>query len=319
METKVNNSIDKKTEFAFSAIMFFAPLIKRNIKENQSLLQDDKIFINWFIKLWYVNIVLLVIAIIFWILQLRMSNSIMQWISIWFLILLALSLVIWTLFAALGKNINFRGDTKNLETKADFDKIFCFIPIYNIYIWYNKHQFEWENTTIKCSILLLALFTLSAVFIRSFYLNIAILIFALFVIVCSVSGITLWHKWTDIINKSFLKNPEEIWWYVSGLFFSFFNKKWVRENIEEQKRQFEFIFKIDNKQIIFEYILMWLLCLFGIYFSIKHWEYALLTWDILILLRYWLMAMKWKHLPHLPLFRWMSNIFFNSNKIKQNE
>ena len=317
MEVKVNNnSIDKKTEFAFSAIMFFAPLIKRNIKINQKLSQDDKVFINWFIKLWYVNIVLLVIALVLGIIQFRLGNLVLQWISIGFLILLALSLVVWTILAAMWKNINFRGDVKNLETKADFEKLFYFIPMYNIYIRYNKHQFEWENSTIKCSILLLALFALSAIFIRSFYVNIAILILTLFIIVCSVSWITFGVKWTEVLNKSFLKNPEEIRWYVSGVFFSFFNKKGVRENIDEQKKQFEFIFKIDNKQIILEYILMLLLCIAGIYVWIMHWDYSLMVWDILIILRYWLMAVKWKHLPHLPIFRWISSIFFNFKMIK---
>lgn len=316
MEIKVNNSIDKKTEFAFSAIMFFAPLIKKNIKTNQKLSQEDKLFIKWFIKLWYVNIVLLIIALIFGIIQFRLSNVILQWISIGFLILLALSLVVWTILAAMWKNINFRGDVKNLETKADFDKLFYFIPIYNIYIWYKRHQFEWENSTIKCSILLLVLFTLLAILIRSFYVNIIVLIFILFVIVCSVSWITFWNKWTNVLNKSFLKNPEEIWWYFSWVFFSFFNKKWVKENIEEQKKQFEFLFKIDNKQIILEYVLMLFLCIFGIYIWIKYGEYSLLTWDVLIILRYWLMIIKWKHLPHLPLFRWITNIFFNSKIIK---
>lgn len=316
MEIKVNNSIDKKTEYVFSAIMFFAPLIKRNIKENQKLSQDDKIFITWYIKLWYANIALLVLALVFGVIQFRFGNLFLKRISIGFLVILALSLIVWTILAAIWKNINFHNDIKSLETKADFDKIFYFIPIYNIYIWYKRHQFEWENATIKCGILLLTLFTLSAIFIRNFYVNIIILIFTLFVIVCSVSWIAFWGKWTNILNKSFLKNPEEIWWYFSGIFFSFFNKKWVKENIEEQKKQFEFLFKIDNKQIILEYVLMLFLCIFGIYIWIKYGEYSLLTWDVLIILRYWLMIIKWKHLPHLPLFRWITNIFFNSKIIK---
>ena len=53
METNnVSNSINKKTEFAFSAIMFFAPLIKANLKSNNKLSKEDKIFVNWYIKFW---------------------------------------------------------------------------------------------------------------------------------------------------------------------------------------------------------------------------------------------------------------------------
>jgi hypothetical protein len=46
METKINNNTNKKNEFAFSAIMFFAPLIKNNIKKDDNLSQEDKSFIN---------------------------------------------------------------------------------------------------------------------------------------------------------------------------------------------------------------------------------------------------------------------------------
>lgn len=322
MEQKNNYSIERKTEFAFCAMMFFAPLVKKNVRESKVLSQEEKKFVSWFIKLWYVNIMLLIIAIALWVVWYITNNSLIQKISIWFLILLSISLIVWTILAALNKSIWSNADFENLEWKADFDKIFYFIPIYNIYIWYKKHQFEWENSTIKCSILLLILFTLSAIFIRNPFVNVSILIFVLFVVVCSINWVTFWSRWVNILNKSFLKNPEEIWWYISWPIFFLFNKlfkadeRWIKENIDEQKKQFEFLFKIDNKQIIFEYVFMCLLCVLGIFVWIKYLEYSLLTGIALIVLRYAVMAIKWKHLPHLPVFRWISSIFFRSKIIK---
>jgi hypothetical protein len=46
MDTNNLNSVSKKNEFAFCALMFFAPLIKSNIKTNDLLSKEDKIFIN---------------------------------------------------------------------------------------------------------------------------------------------------------------------------------------------------------------------------------------------------------------------------------
>jgi hypothetical protein len=46
METKNQNSLSKKNEFAFCANMFFAPLIKNNLKTDKSLSEEDKHFIN---------------------------------------------------------------------------------------------------------------------------------------------------------------------------------------------------------------------------------------------------------------------------------
>lgn len=313
METKINNNSNKKTEFAFSAMMFFAPLIKHNIKTNNNLSLEDKSFINWYIKLWYTNIIFLAIAIILWIIQITTDNLIIKKISIWFLILTAISLILWTILVALNKNINLNNDLANIEWKQDFDKLLYFIPIYNIYFWYENHNFEWENSTIKCSILLRSIFALSAVFIMNIYVNIFILCIILIIALCNINGIQFWTKLKNFFNKSFLKNPEEIRWYISGPFFSIFNKKWIRNSIDEQKKHYEFLFKTDNKQIIIEYILMFTLCIIGIYFWITHWKYIIVIWDILIILRYLIMIINWKHLPHLPIFKWITNIVFKSN------
>lgn len=313
METKINNSSNKKTEFAFSAMMFFAPLIKHNIKTNNNLSLEDKSFINWYIKLWYANITFLAIAIILWIIQITTDNLIIKKLSIGFLILTAISLIIWTILVALNKNINLNNDLSNIEWKQDFDKLLYFIPIYNIYFWYENHNFEWENSTIKCSILLRSIFALSAVFIMNIYVNIFILCLILIIALCNTNGIQFWVKLKNFFNKSFLKNPEEIRGYVSGPFFSLFNKKWIRNSIDEQKKHYEFLFKTDNKQIIIEYILMFTLCIIGIYFWITHWKHIIVIWDILIILRYLIMIINRKHLPHLPIFKWITNIFFKSN------
>ena len=316
METNVNNSVNKKTEFAFSAMMFFAPLIKSNIRTNSNLSDEDKVFVNWYIKLWYINIILLVIAIVLWVIQFSIWNLIIQRISIGVLILLALSLIVWTILISLWKNINLNNTLDNSEWNVDFNKLFYFIPVYNIYLWYKNHQFEWENSMIKCGIFLWSVFILLAVFIRNPYIDTILLVFILFVIVCYISWIKFWVKWDSFFNKIFFKNPEEIWWYVSGTVFSLFNKKWLKDSITEQKKQFEFLFKVDNKQIIFEYVLMWLLCLCGMFVGIKYWKYTLFVCDFLIILRYFIMVVKWWHLPHLPIFRWISSIFFSSKIIK---
>lgn len=314
MDTNKNNSTNKKNEFAFSAIMFFAPLIKNSIKNNNSLSNEDKIFVNWYIKLWYINITLLTITIVLWIIQLLTNNLIIKKISIWFLIGLAVLLFIWTLLVALNKNINI--NNTDIKKEQDFSQLLYFMPIYNIYIWYENHNFEWENSILKCSIILRSIFTLAAVFIMNIYLNIFIACIILFIALCNVNWISFWTKLKIFFNQSFFKNPEEIRWYISWLFFSFFNKKWIKNNINEQKKHYEFIFKADNKQIIIEYVILCILCFIGIYIWIYYWKYTILIWDIFIILRYLIMVIKRNHLPHLPIFKWITDIFFKFNNIK---
>lgn len=315
METNNTNSTNQRNEFAFSAIMFFAPFIKNNLKTNKSLSDEDKIFVNWFIKLWYLNILLLWISIIFWILQIRTNNIILQKISMWFLILLAISLCVWTILVALNKNIN----PKNAEEISDKNKLeilLSFIPLYNIYIWYENHQFQWDNSIIKSSILLRTLFTLSSIFAWNTYINVAILWLIIFKITYTISGINFGEKREEHINNAFQKNPEEIRGYLSWTIKSLFNKNWLKNNITEQKNIYEFIFKIDNSQIICEYILLCLTCILWIYVWITKNISFLIIWDFMILIRYWIMALKWKHLPHLPIFKEITNLFFKSKIIK---
>lgn len=315
METKKTNSINKKNEFAFCAIMFFAPLIKNNIKSNESLTNEDKMFINWFIKLWYFNIFLLILSIVFWVLQIKTSSIIIQRINIWFLILLTLSLCVWTVLAALNKSI-IKDKENQITNEINLNILLYFIPVYNIYIRYENHQFEWENSLIKSSILLWTIFTLSAVFIPNIYINIFILCLILFKIIYTINWINLGTKRNKYINNSFQKNPEEIRGYLTGTIISIFNKNWIKNNIAEQKNMFEFLFKIDNKQIICEYIILWLICILWIYLWIINNTYFLIIWDIIIILRYGIMALKREHLPHLPIFKWITDIFFKSKIIK---
>lgn len=315
METKTKNSLNKKNEFAFCATMFFAPLIKNNLKTDKNLSDEDKSFINWYIKLGYFNISLLIVAIIFWIIQFKTNNILLQKISIGFLIALAFSLCLWTILAALNKNININ---KNNQTNNEnnLDLLIYYIPIYNIYIWYNNHKFEWDNSLIKWSILLWTLFTLSSIFIQNTLINVLILILILFKIICIINWINFWKKRNNGINNMFQKNPEEIRWYIIWSITSMFNKKWIQNNIAEKKQIFEFLFKLDNKQIICEYILLFVTCVIWIYTWITHNIHFLVIWDIMIILRYWIMALKRQHLPHLPIFREITNIFFNSKAIK---
>ncbi len=313
MEAKINNNnLNKKIEFALSAIMFFAPLIKNNIKNDNKLTYEEKSFIYGFIKLGYLNIILLAIALVLQIFHRNTSNKVFQNISIWILILLAILLIIWCILAIFGKNIN----KNKIEMTSDFDQILYFIPIYNIYIRYKNHQFEWENSTIKSSIVLRSIFSLSLIFIPNNYVNLCLFIIILLKAICTVNWLNFGTKFRNFVNNIFFKNPEEIWWYIIWTVCSLSNKNWLQENINNQKKHFEFLFKTDNKQIIAEYSLLWLILLLFVYLGIQNNDFKIFIWTALIFFRYLIMIINRKHLPHIPVLREITNIFFKSKIIK---
>jgi len=316
MEEQKNNNIEnnKKIWYALSALMFFAPLIKYNLKSDDSISQWDKVFINWFIKLWYLNIILVVLAIISQLIYMNTKTPIYQTIKTWIFILVVVLLFIWSLLAIFKKNINL----SNSEWKTDYDKILGFVPLYNIYLWYEKHDFDGENSYIKFGIFLRSLFSICLILFENKYVNIFFLLLILMCTISTVIWINFWEKWKKIINNLFQKNPEEIRGYVVWLLISFFNKDWLNTNITKQKNYFDFLFKLENKQIILEYVLFWVISISLIVIWIAYMKYQLLLWLIIITGRYLIMIINWNHVPHIPILKEITNIFFK-NKLIKNE
>jgi hypothetical protein len=116
------------------------------------------------------------------------------------------------------------------------------------------------------------------------------------------------------LNTLFTKNPEELWgyvtWcirYVATLFPTLWTRKATPLNlsavIEQEKQAYSRIIDIDTP-LIWEYSIWLVGCISIAYFlsiDMTIWTYTLGFG--LLLARYILMALQWKHLPHLPLAR----------------
>lgn len=310
MEEK-NQNIGKniKTEFALSAILFFSPFLKNPLQNNQKLSQEDKSFVYWFIKVWYINIFILILSIICEIIYLKTWNELFKKLATIILIILIILISILCWFAISNKSIN-----KNKMTQANNEIFFNFIPIYNIYNRYKKHDFENKNSILKESILLRTIFSIYLIFFQNIIVTFILFFYIIFRIIATVNWIWISEKYSTIMDKLFKKNPEEIRWIISWFILWLFSKDTISEKIENKKKDFEYLFKLDNKQIILEYILFWLIYTFLIYKGINTRNWYLISWLILIWTRYFIMIIKWKHLPHLPILKWITNIFFKNKK-----
>ena len=319
-QKKLNTWINNKIELSLCAIMFFAPLIKSHINKNNNITNEEKSFINGFIKLWYINIILIILAITFEILSYKMDNDIFMtmWTSL--IIILIISLIIWSILAITEKQIWKDTWNTNTENKTDkMETILNFIPIYNIYIRYKKHNFDWnDNQWIKESIIMRWLFSILLCINMPEILIFIYIWLILLLLWINISNITLWENVSNKIDNLFKKNPEETWWQIIGILISPFNKKTLNENIEGQKEIYSLIYKFENKQILLEFILLIICATIGIYFGIKSKNYELIIWIVLIISRYSVMIIQLKHLTHIPVFKEITSIFFRLQK-KQNE
>lgn len=310
MEWKTLNSKNNKIELSLSALMFFSPLINNNIKDRQDITNDDKIFIKWFVRLWYLNIVLLLNTITLWVIYYNTTLPIFNTLCNISLIILIVFLWIWSLFAILEKPIVKSNYTDNEATVNKSNIMLNFVPLYNIYLWYQNHDFDNQHTELKESLILWWLFSIIALLPINKYIIISCLIIILLFLIARIVWLDFGEKYNNFVDNLFKKNPEEIWWYAAWLLKTPFVQWELKDIINEQKWKYSLIYKMDYKHILLEYIILAILILCGLYIWMKSKNGMILLWIILVIWRYGLMLIKWKHVPHIPVLREFTNLFF---------
>ncbi len=323
-----------KTELSLSAIMFFSPLIQNMLKKNKSISLENQKFISGFIKLWYFNIWLLIITIILQIIFYTTKLDITQTISTIITIILAISLVLGSIYAISWKAIikssqnESNSDSKSKANNNHNDKIIIhektnnkleilinYIPLYNIYLRYKDHKFDNPDIILKESILLWSLFSIILIAVQNQTINLIIIIIIWIRIISLINDVDFGSKIKQYINDSFKKNPEELRWCISGTIITIFNKNNISQNITTQKNNYELLFKSKNKQIILEYIILFALITWWLYIWYTTSNTMLIFALLFIVSRYLIMLIKRNHLPHIPVAREITNIFFK-HKIK---
>ncbi len=308
-----------KTQLSLAAALFFSPLVQNILKKwRWDLTDKDKEFVRWYIRFWYVTLLFWILTITFGVLDYFFSLkilSVVYTVSIFillFLLLIGIVSILSDISLVRWRDIQIK--TYTIEGNKS-DIIFKYLPLYDIYLRYQSHSFDKPNRRIKESIVLWTLFSLVCI-TGSIFLSSILLIIIIFRVASLLSDIDFLNM--DIkqrINKLFLKNPEEIFWYISG-FVSYLGKSLVHTAIKIQpyslegeiRREKEVYSRIislkEHKMIIVEYVLWVLLVSTAIYllhpdFSI--WTYYVWLW--LLLARYATMAIHIGHLPHLPIAR----------------
>lgn len=317
MEERKLSDTNTKTQLSLAAALFFSPLVQNMLNKNTRDITDkDRDFIRGYIKYWYITLLFLLITIVTWVMNYIFALNILNvvyTISIFILVfLLVISIVSILSDISLVKWGDYTLQTYTVEGNKK-DIILKYIPIYNIYLRYTSHNFEKPNWWIKESILLWTIFLLISMF-GSIFLSTTILILIIFRVAALMSDIDFLNiQIKQRLNKLFLKNPEELIWYITGsiiyLIKSLFHIKTQTDTIEteiqKEKETYSRIILIQNNiSIILEYILWiiltaWLLYTIKLDFSIRTYT----AWLSLFVARYILMAIQLKHLPHLPIAR----------------
>lgn len=303
-----------KIQLSLSSVMFFSPFIKRLIHSRWFVLSvDDSEFIQGYITLWYLNITLLLLSIL--------SGIWMYAIDMPFLRMFYYTILILLLILLLGESIFVLLEKPLLHSKHGFwytdislnktQILLSYLPLYNIYLWYQIHDFQHIYRWPKESIFLWILFIWSWLFFQTPVVSIVIFI----LIIARVASLFGWidvlpDQMKNKLNMLFTKNPEELWGYVTWSLRSLFRKEKIADAINQQKLQYSLLVPLTTTSLIIEYSLAWIAFLWAIYLWITQ-TFTVLYYGVLGLLlgRYLLMYIRWKHIPHLPLFKELVDFF----------
>ncbi len=335
-----NQEFEVKTKHQLSLVCNFlfpiAPLINLFIdKMWLELNEDEKNFINWYKKLWTINLWLFILNSFIWIIYFMFIRSdflYRPWKAITIIIVAIIIIWIWLIFS--DKYI-FQNNNINYEYKKisswNINILLYYIPIYNFHLWYTQEKNIKSYRWIKESILFWTFFSLIWI---SLWINqnISIMIIMFLLIIFRVVSL-LW--WIDVIkdqqkeklDKIFDKNPEEIFWYIKWSIIYLF-KKMISKNIEwfnssihdfinNEKKTYSYLNDIQY-QIIIEYIIFILLFWWWIWYTnffvrikLEIYSFILIIPLFIIIWRY-IIAILNKKLPHIPIIH---EIVVNIRKI----
>ena len=239
METSNNNISWEARLSAIAGLMFFAPLIKKDIKFDQSFSEEEKDFIMWYVQVWFVNLTILLIVLfitfvnIFWI-QPYLSRVMTIW-SVAIYIITIISVIMCANCLTMRES-NERAVQK-IQNKWQILK--SYMPIVNYYIRFKQKDYETPYWWLKESVLLRTIFIFWALlFWNMVWLWILIIILIrVILLLLNVDFLPLSIK--KSINEWFLCNPEEIMAYISASVISKIKKNDYENTLYVEKLSYQ--------------------------------------------------------------------------------
>ena len=216
MDTSNNNISWEAKISAIAGLMFFAPLIKRDIKFNQFFSLEEKDFIMSYVQVWFVNLILLLIVLFItfvniFLIQPYLSRAMIIWsIAIYIITIVS---ILTCANSSIMREQNER-IVQKIQNKWQILK--SYIPIINFHLRFKQENYETPYRWLKESILLRTIFIFwTILFWNSFWLWVLIIIaIRVILLMLNVDIIPLSIK--KILNESFLCNPEETIAYISA-------------------------------------------------------------------------------------------------------
>ena len=112
METSNNEISWEAIVSAIAGLMFFSPLVEKNIKFDQSFSSEEKDFIMWYVQVWFVNLILLLVVLLTTFVNIFWIQPYLSWvISIWSIAIYIITIISIIAFA---NSLSMRGPNERV-------------------------------------------------------------------------------------------------------------------------------------------------------------------------------------------------------------
>lgn len=213
METGTNIISSDAKFYAIAWVMFFSPFIKNKLKYEE-FSENEKIFIDGYVKIWLLNITLLFIVLLTTIVNVFETNQIFNWIinicSFAIYIISVFSIFAWVN----GLSMRWPDESIHQIIQHKWSILKAYTPIFNFILWYRQENYTTPYRWLKESILLRSFFIFGTLLLwNSFGVWVLIVIaIRIILLMWNIDIIPISIK--KAINSLFLCNPWEMFAYI---------------------------------------------------------------------------------------------------------
>ena len=235
METEKNIISSEAKLSAIAGVMFFAPFVKNRIK-SEEYSEDEINFINWYVQVWFLNLIFLVIVLLSAITSFFEASRILTWITtIW-----SFAIYIISAFSAFAcaNDLSMRGpnESVNQNIQNKWLLLKAYTPIMNFILRFRQENYNMPYRRLKESILLRTFFIFWTLLLWNSFGMWVLIIIAVRVVLLLINIDIVPLSMKKTINSLFSCNPWEIFAYFFAPIVSKLKKMDYETILQAQKQ-----------------------------------------------------------------------------------
>ena len=249
---------------AIAGLMFFAPFVKNRLNWDY-FSEEEKNFIQWYIQIWYLNLVFLIIVFISALTDFFRVNWILYWITtIWSYAIYIIS--VFSIFAC-ASDLSMRNDNESVVQNIPHKWLVlkAYMPIINFVIRFRQENYNMPYWWLKESILLRTFFIFWTLFLWNSFGMWVLIIIAVRIILLMLNVDIVPLSMKKAINSKFSCNPWEILAYLFAPIVSKIRKTDYETVLQARKQEYQ------QWQNFWIWIIIQYILFIGIMFLLYRW------------------------------------------------